>query len=125
MLKSAGGEVDHERRHRLLAALDGALERLLKSAGGEVDHERRRLTYTFTLRRGIKFHNGKDLTADDVVASLQRWGRVATRGRALVANVVSVTAADPYYCLLHLHRRELKGHVNLPTHVWWNVCLER
>ncbi|MDR7555529.1 MAG: ABC transporter substrate-binding protein [Armatimonadota bacterium] len=61
-----------------------------------------RLTYTFTLRRGIKFHNGKDLTADDVVASLQRWGRIATRGRALFANVVSVTAADPLTVVMKL-----------------------
>src|SRR5690348_4562106 len=31
-------------------------------------------TYTFKLRRGVKFHNGKELGAADVVASLRRWG---------------------------------------------------
>lgn len=30
------------------------------------------LTYTYHLRQGVKFHNGKDLTSADVVASLQR-----------------------------------------------------
>src|SRR5262245_22081922 len=30
------------------------------------------LTYTFTLRRGVKFHNGREVTADDVVYSIRR-----------------------------------------------------
>lgn len=30
------------------------------------------LTYTFTLRDGVRFHNGKPVTVDDVIASLQR-----------------------------------------------------
>jgi peptide/nickel transport system substrate-binding protein/oligopeptide transport system substrate-binding protein len=30
------------------------------------------LTYAFTLRRGVRFHNGRELTAEDVVYSLSR-----------------------------------------------------
>jgi len=30
------------------------------------------LHYEFTLRKSVKFHNGKDLVAADVVASLKR-----------------------------------------------------
>lgn len=30
------------------------------------------LTYTFKLRRGVRFHNGREVTADDVVYSLRR-----------------------------------------------------
>lgn len=30
-------------------------------------------TYTFHLRQGVKFHNGKELKAEDVVASMNRW----------------------------------------------------
>jgi peptide/nickel transport system substrate-binding protein len=61
-----------------------------------------RLTYTFTLRRGVKFHNGKDLTSEDVKASLERWGRIGARGRALFANVVSITTPDPLTVVIRL-----------------------
>lgn len=30
-------------------------------------------TYIFHLREGIKFHNGKEMTAEDVIASMNRW----------------------------------------------------
>ena len=41
------------------------------------------LTYTISLRKGVKFHNGKEMTADDVVASLTRWMEVSARGKAV------------------------------------------
>jgi peptide/nickel transport system substrate-binding protein len=33
-----------------------------------------KLVYTIKLRPDLKFHNGKDVTAEDVVASIHRWG---------------------------------------------------
>jgi peptide/nickel transport system substrate-binding protein len=33
------------------------------------------LHYTFSLRQGLQFHDGTPVTAEDVVASLRRWGR--------------------------------------------------
>jgi ABC-type transport system substrate-binding protein len=36
-------------------------------------------TYTFTLRDGVKFHNGRELTAEDVVYSLNRVVNPATQ----------------------------------------------
>src|SRR4029453_2309680 len=47
-------------------------------------------TYTFKLRRGVKFHNGTEMTSADVVASLTRWGRLATPGKQFWKNVEAV-----------------------------------
>ena len=59
-------------------------------------------TYTFKLRRGVKFHNGKELTAADVVASLKRWGRLATPGKQFWRNVEGVEAKDPSTVAMYL-----------------------
>jgi len=40
------------------------------------------LTWTFTLRKGVRFHHGRELTADDVVYSLTRILDPATRSGA-------------------------------------------
>ncbi len=61
-----------------------------------------RLTYTFELRRGVRFHNGKELTAEDVLASLTRWGRISTGGRRLFAVVDSLTAPNPHAVVFKL-----------------------
>lgn len=37
--------------------------------------------YTFDIRKGVKFHNGKELTADDVIASLNRWIKLSSLGK--------------------------------------------
>src|SRR2546427_954075 len=51
--------------------------------------------YTIRLRKDVKFHNGKALTSADVVASLKRWGALATTGKALFKNVETVEAKGP------------------------------
>ncbi|MER2057667.1 MAG: ABC transporter substrate-binding protein, partial [Niallia sp.] len=43
-------------------------------------------TYTFPLR-DITFHDGEKLTAADVIASLERWGRLSPVGRNAMADV--------------------------------------
>ena len=52
--------------------------------------------YTFTLRQGVKFHNGADVTVEDVVYSLTRAAGLET-GEPLVdtlAGIASVEATD-------------------------------
>ncbi|MCE2530676.1 MAG: hypothetical protein J4G11_12540 [Acidimicrobiia bacterium] len=62
-----------------------------------------RRTYTFHLRRGVRFHNGADFTAQDVVYSVKRAlaeGSPVVRQRA--RNLEGVTATDDYTVVFHL-----------------------
>jgi peptide/nickel transport system substrate-binding protein len=52
-------------------------------------------TYAITLRRGVMLHNGRELTADDVVASLQRWMEQSPRGKAVAKEIDSLKAKGP------------------------------
>jgi len=52
------------------------------------------LTWAFTLRDGLAFHDGSPVTAADVVASLQRWSTRNALGGRLLANTASLTATD-------------------------------
>ena len=52
------------------------------------------LAYTIKLRQGIRFHNGKEMTSEDVVASLKRWGGYAVQAKAMWASVEGVRAVD-------------------------------
>jgi peptide/nickel transport system substrate-binding protein len=70
-----------------------------------------RRTYTFVLRRGVMFHHGRELAADDVVASLLRWGRVAARGRDLIREVEQLAARDAL--TIEMRLREPNGLVPL------------
>lgn len=54
-----------------------------------------RLTWTFHLRRGVRFHNGKELDSADVLASLNRWRKVSPRGDSMT-RVRQITAPDRY-----------------------------
>jgi peptide/nickel transport system substrate-binding protein len=58
--------------------------------------------YTIRLRRGVPFHNGKELSAEDVVASIGRWGRKASVGKLLFKTVQSLQAKDRYTVELRL-----------------------
>ena len=49
--------------------------------------------YTFVLREGVKFHNGNDVTIDDVVYSLSRAAGLET-GEPLVADVAGIAAVE-------------------------------
>lgn len=56
------------------------------------------LTYVFHLRLGVRFHNGREMTADDVVYSLERLRDDATASpySFYLLNVNTITATDTY-----------------------------
>lgn len=53
-----------------------------------------RLRYTIKLREGVLFHNHKELSAEDVVASIKRALRVARTPPPLAAYLETMTAKD-------------------------------
>ena len=67
-----------------------------------------RMTYTFHLREGVQFHNGKTVTAEDVVYSIQRCAAATETGivqveafsviedlKAVDERTVSITISEP------------------------------
>jgi peptide/nickel transport system substrate-binding protein len=59
------------------------------------------LTYTFTLRPGLKFHNGDPCTAEDVQFSFARYK--GTGGKEFKTKVKNVEVVDPLTIRFHLH----------------------
>lgn len=79
------------------------------------------LNYTFNLRKGLKFHDGTDLDATDVVASMERWSRLTAPGKTDFAGA-TWTAVDPLTVKLEvpqasfLHELQLAGRLmNVPV----------
>ncbi|MEP6655621.1 MAG: ABC transporter substrate-binding protein [Betaproteobacteria bacterium] len=75
------------------------------------------LVYTIALRKGVKFHNSKDMTADDVVASLKRWMEMVPRGKSVAKEVKSLEAKGPNTVVITLNRpyAPLLAHFALPS----------
>jgi peptide/nickel transport system substrate-binding protein len=53
-----------------------------------------KLTWTFTLRDGLEWHDGKPVTGEDCVASLKRWAAKDSMGQKLMSEVTELSAPD-------------------------------
>jgi peptide/nickel transport system substrate-binding protein len=75
------------------------------------------LTYTFTLHRGVTFHDGSELTSADVKAS---WDRIVFPSEGVVSPrrsnypmIKGIEAPDPYTVVFRLHHRSPSFLTNL------------
>ncbi len=53
-----------------------------------------KLTYSFILRDGLKWHDGQPVRAADCIASIERWGKRDTLGQKLMEAVGEMQAVD-------------------------------
>ncbi|MBV8169580.1 MAG: ABC transporter substrate-binding protein, partial [Alphaproteobacteria bacterium] len=53
-----------------------------------------KLIWTFTLRDGLKFHDGAPVTSEDCIASLKRWGANDGMGQMLMSFTAEMTAVN-------------------------------
>lgn len=63
-----------------------------------------RLTWDFTLREGLRFHDGAPVTSEDVVASLRRWAIRDGHGAQMLAEGNTLVAVDARRFRLTLQR---------------------
>jgi peptide/nickel transport system substrate-binding protein len=52
------------------------------------------LTYTFTLRDGLAWHDGPPVKSEDCVASIKRWAAKDATGQKMMSFVASIDAVD-------------------------------
>lgn len=76
---------------------------LLAAAMPEISEDG--LTYRIALREGVKFHDGSDFDAKDVVASLKRWMEINTKGKQVAEVVESLNEDGDHAVIIKLKSR--------------------
>jgi peptide/nickel transport system substrate-binding protein len=71
--------------------------------------------YTFVLRHGVTFHNGKEMTAKDVVASMNRWLSLSSRALSLLPGA-AFSQVDDYTVELKLTEAASDTLIIIATH---------
>ena len=73
-------EVIHEIFETLVAMDENYNARPMLASKVDISNEAK--TFTFTLRKGVKFSNGQEMTSADVLASFERFKKVSTNAAA-------------------------------------------
>jgi len=85
--------------------------------------------YTFHLRRGVKFHDGADFTAEDVKATYERIASppkgVVIPRTPLFAAVSDIVALDPYRIEFRLKEARPKAFMLGSFASGWNVIVRK
>jgi peptide/nickel transport system substrate-binding protein len=63
------------------------------------------MKYTFTLRDGLRWHDGQPVLSEDCVESLKRWGKKDRFGQLLMAHAGKLAAVDKKTFTLELAER--------------------
>lgn len=90
------------------------------------------VTYIFHIRQGVKFHNGREMTADDVVYSFQRvlgqtdYGDIGALGSSAsyYGGIASIEANDDYTVTITLSEPNAAFMSNLTSSYGAIVCKE-
>lgn len=85
-----------------LVAMDGSYNAKPVLAS-KVDISPDAKTFTFALRKGVKFHTGQEVTAADVLASFERYKKVSPNASVL-AEVEGYDTPDPYTFIVRLSK---------------------
>ena len=101
---AAIGEVVHYNIFEGLMKIerDGSVKPLL--AAGEPTISADAKTYTFHLRKGVKFQNGEPLTSADVKFTFERDGAATStnKEKTVFQNIAAIDTPDPLTVVLHL-----------------------
>src|SRR5258707_11857017 len=92
-------EVIHEIFETLVAMDENYNARPMLASKVDISNEAK--TFTFSLRKGVKFSNGQEMTSADVLASFERFKKVSTNA-ALLADVDRFETPDSYTFIVQL-----------------------
>ncbi|WP_368653862.1 ABC transporter substrate-binding protein [Ornithinibacillus sp. 4-3] len=83
-----------------LLTLDTSLEvQPMLAESYELSDDRKMIT--FNLRQGVKFHNGEEMTADDVIASMERWKTLSSQAETYLEEM-TFEKEDDYTVIAHI-----------------------
>ena len=86
-----------------LYGLDSKLQPQPQMVDGHTIQNEGRL-WTFTLRDGLRFHDGEPVRGRDCIASIKRWADRDPMGQALLARTAEMTAPDDRHFTIRLTR---------------------